>query len=191
MRGFWLALGLAAWVSSANAASYEIMAGEPNKIEFESKAPTETFTGKTNRASGSVTLNPAALADPIEVRVEVDMASFKTGSGIRDRHMREEHLHTGRFPAAVFTATSLTDLSAPALAAGQEVTAVAHGEMQLHGVKKPLDARVVLSMQDGALRVVAHFPITLADYAIPRPQFLIMKLGETQRVTVDVLARSK
>jgi len=191
MRGFWLALGLATWVSAADAASYEITVGEPNRIEFESKAPTETFSGKTNRASGSVTLNPAALADPIEVRVEVEMASFKTGSGIRDRHMREEHLHTDRFPAAVFTAASLTGLSSPTLAPGQEVTAVAHGEMELHGVKKPLDAPVVLSMQEGALHVVARFPITLADYGIPRPQFLIMKLGETQKVTVDVLARAK
>lgn len=191
MRGFWVALGLATCVSTAGAASFEITAGEPNKIEFESKAPTETFTGKTSQAVGSVTLNPAALADSIDVRVEVEMASFKTGSGIRDRHMREEHLHTSRFPSAVFMATSLTDLSAPALAASQEVTAIAHGEMELHGVKKALEAPVVLSMQGGALHVVAHFPITLADYGIPRPQFLVMKLGETQKVTVDVLARAK
>lgn len=191
MRCLLLALGLAASVSTATAASYVITAGSPNKVEFESKAPTETFTGKTDHAAGIVTLNPAALGDAIEVRVEVDMASLKTGSGMRDRHMREEHLHTDKFPQAVFTAASLTDLSAPELAAGQEVTAVAHGEMELHGVKKPLDAPVVLSMQDGALHVVAHFPITLADYAISRPQFLIMKLGETQKVTVDIVARVK
>lgn len=191
MRRFALALGLVASVSTAAAAPYVITAGSPNKVEFESKAPTETFTGKTDQVTGTVTLNPAALGDSIAVRVEADLASFKTGSGIRDRHMREEHLQTDRFPKAVFTATSLSDLSAPALTAGAQVTAIAHGEMELHGVKKALAAAVVLSLQDGALHVVAHFPIALADYAIPRPQFLIMKLGETQKVTVDVIARTE
>ena len=36
------------------------------------------------------------------------------------------------------------------------------------------------------IHVVARFEIKLSDYEIPRPQFLIMKLDEVQRITVDI-----
>jgi polyisoprenoid-binding protein YceI len=186
-----LALLVAAFAATpVAAASFAIAAGEPNRVVFESKAPTETFTGKTRGISGTVNLDPAALGATMEVRVEVDMASFDTGIGLRNKHMTENHLHTDKYPKAVFTGGTLSDLSATALAEGQPVTGKITGHLELHGVTKPLVADITLARVTDGVHVVAKFPVTLADFAIPRPQMLVMKLGETQKVTVDVVARS-
>ncbi|MEZ4651819.1 MAG: hypothetical protein R3E97_24085 [Candidatus Eisenbacteria bacterium] len=41
---------------------------------------------------------------------------------------------------------------------------------------------------DGKLAVHATFDVVLADHEIDRPKFLMLKLDEKQRVTVDLLA---
>lgn len=182
-----LVAGIAA--APAAAESYVITSGPPCQIAFQSKAPMETFTGKTSKVSGTIDLDPQQLADAITVKIEVDMASLDTGIALRNRHMCENHLHPDKFPKAVFTGGTLADLSGRQLAEGKPVTGTISGEMQLHGVKKPLSAKVEMTQRDGVLHVVARFGVTLADYGIPRPQFLMMKLGETQSVTVDLVAK--
>ena len=51
-------------------------------VVFESKAPMESFEGKTNQATGEVSLDPASITE-LSLRVEVDMASLDTGIGLR------------------------------------------------------------------------------------------------------------
>jgi len=45
------------------------------------------------------------------------------------------------------------------------------------------------SRADGTLHVATHFDVKLSDYNIDRPAFLMLKLEETQHVTVQVIAR--
>jgi hypothetical protein len=63
--------------------------------------------------------------------------------------------------------------------------------MELHGVTRSLRALVDVALETNdprRLRVSTEFPITLADYDIERPTFLVLKLGETQRVSVELTA---
>jgi polyisoprenoid-binding protein YceI len=89
----------------------------------------------------------------------------------------------------LFVGGALRDLSAASLVEGQTVTGKIAGTMTLHGVERGFEAPFELTLQGGALHVVSRFRIKLADYGIPRPQFLILKLDESQSVTVDLLAR--
>jgi polyisoprenoid-binding protein YceI len=186
-----LLLGAAVTPVAAATASYIVASGAPSQVVFQSKAPMETFTGKTHQLTGAIELDPEKLADVIVVRLEADMASLDTGIALRDRHMRDNHLHCDKFPKAVFTGGTLSDVSAPQVVEGTPVTGTITGELELHGVKKPLAAKFEMSMTGGVLRVVARFGVTLAEFGIPRPQFLLMKLGETQAVTVDLVAKTQ
>jgi len=38
------------------------------------------------------------------------------------------------------------------------------------------------------IRLAAEFPVSLAEHGIPRPRFLVLKLGEVQQVSVSVVA---
>ena len=181
----------AGFATTATAVEFTIQPGGASQIEFVSKAPMETFGGKTKKVSGEVSLDPAQVADSIAVSVHVDMASLDTGVEMRNKHMRENHLHTAQYPDAVFTGGKLENLSARQLEEGKPVTATISGTMNLHGVEKPLQAPITMTYRGGTLHVSTQFKIKLADYSIPRPQFLVMKLDEVQAVSVELDARPK
>jgi polyisoprenoid-binding protein YceI len=178
-------------VPAAHGATFTIEPDAASRMGFVSKAPMETVKGKTRRLAGSVTLDPDALGDSLTVVVEVDMASLDTGNDLRNRHMRENHLHTDQYPKAILRGGRLAHLSATSLVAGVPVTGTLAGEMELHGTKRAIDVPFEMKVQDGVLHVSSRFEISLADYCIPRPQFLVMRLDDIQRVTVEIEAASR
>jgi polyisoprenoid-binding protein YceI len=182
---------LAGAFSNATGADFSITPKAASRVQFVSKAPMETFDGETRDVSGSVALDPEAIGDSITVAVTVDLRTLDTGIELRDKHMRENHLHTDEFPTATFRGGRLSQPSASSLTEGKTVTATLHGELELHGKKQPLVAPVELTLQKGALHVVSRFKVKLQDFGIPRPQFLVMKLDEVQSVTADLEARPK
>ncbi len=191
-RPLLLAASLAlAGAGPATAARFTIEGGEGCLVRFESKAAVESFDGRTDRVSGWIECDPAALGDSARFEVAVDLASLDTGIALRNRHMRENHLQTDQYPRAYFRGGRLSGAPA-ALVAGQPVTLELRGEFELHGVKRllRLPVQVTLSGTDAApeLLVEARFPVALADYDIPRPRFLLLKLGEVQQVTLKLVA---
>jgi len=164
-----------------------------SSVEFLSKAPMETFSGRTNQVTGYVVLDPAGVADTIEVDAEVPLATLDTGIEMRNQHMREEHLETDHYPTAVFRGGRVVSGSGP-LEPGKAATMTIAGTFDLHGVTKTIEVPVNLTWTPGSaggpatLRTVAKFDVKLADYNIKRPSFLVMKLDEVQHITFDVTA---
>jgi hypothetical protein len=46
-------------------------------------------------------------------------------------------------------------------------------------------------LKDGTLKVSTRFDVNLSDYSIARPSFLMLKLEETQHVTVRIVAHPR
>jgi polyisoprenoid-binding protein YceI len=127
----------------------------------------------------------------VEVRIAVDMASLDTGIGLRNSHMRDNHLETDEFPEAVFTGTRITGSSASTLAPGRTESIVVAGVFSLHGVdrERTLEAELTLT-SDGTLHMRCAFEVKLSEHDIERPKFLVMKLADEQQVTIDLTARA-
>ncbi len=168
--------------------------GKSNLVEFESKAPLETFRGKTDRVSGFVLVDPEELYDSLVLHVEIDMASIDTGLDIRNRHMRENHLETDRFPVASFDGAALVEPHAVGLPAGRKTHLEIEGMFLLHGVKRkvvlPVDVIRVEGNGTAYLAVTSRFELKLSDYNIDRPKFLVMKLGDVQHIELTLRAVS-
>jgi polyisoprenoid-binding protein YceI len=176
---------------AARSADYVLTPGAGSTVSFESKAPVESFSGKTQTVRGLFRADLDSLAGEIEVSVEVDLASLDTGIGLRNRHMRENHIETGLFPHAVFHGARILEAEPAALAPGGVCEVVVAGELDLHGVVKPLTCRVRLALSpDGVLSIATEFPVRLSDHAIARPGFLMMKLADEQRVSLRLEARA-
>ena len=92
-------------------------------------------------------------------------------------------------PTAMKFGGALTNASSTRLEPGKPVTGTIAGTLELHGVTKPLEAHFEITRDGTALHIVATFGVVLADHEIPRPQFLMMKLGERQNVSVNLVAR--
>lgn len=184
---------IAAAASPGAAETFQIEPGEPNLVRFESKAPLETFDGKTRQVRGHVRFDASDLSQWIEVQVEVDLASFDTGIEIRNRHMRENHLETDKYPKAVFKGGKVHGASQKHIRVGETVRFEIEGVLSLHGVDKPLRAPIEMTLEsvDGSkqIRVAASFQVKLSDHEIKRPRFLIMKLDEVQRLKVALVAK--
>lgn len=177
---------------AATAAEYRIESGgEGNEVRFLSKAPMETVEGRTDQVRGHVRADLHDLAASLQVEVRVDLASLDTGIGLRNRHMRENHLETELYPEAVFRAGEIREAPA-SVAPGGEASFVIVGHMELHGVTRELAARVTLRRgeADGRdyLDVETAFDIHLDDYEIERPKFLMLKLDKKQQVSVRLRA---
>jgi polyisoprenoid-binding protein YceI len=179
--------------TAATAASFVVRPGGENKVVFVSKAANESFEGKTNHLEGTINVDPTKVGDSASVHFEVDLASLDTGIGMRNRHMRENHLETAKYPKAIFDGTTIRGPSDAALTAGKAVPLDVEGTFTLHGVSRRIRITVQATYQPndgGRIAFQTRFPVLLADYAISRPQFLFLKLAETQEVRVSGVARA-
>lgn len=191
MKGFlWITLALIL-PGVALGATFTVRPGGENKVIFISKASMERFEGKTGHLEGSIDVNPADLGDSARVHFEVDLATLDTGIPMRNRHMRENHLETARYPKAIFDGASI-HAPVSALVAGKSTPLEVEGTFTLHGVSRRIHIRVeaTYKLQKTGEQIAfrTSFPVTLSEYQISRPQFLFMKLAETQEVQVRGVA---
>lgn len=185
-----LLLFAAAGPALSAASVYEIRpGGEGNLVLFRSKAPLETIEGTTRSVSGRIEADLESLGDSATFVVEVDLASIDTGIDLRNRHMRENHLHTDRFPAAIFRGGSIRGAPPAAIPPGGKASFTLAGEFTLHGVTRPLVVPIEIARsRSDSLTIQASFDVLLSDFQIPRPEFLVMRLDEKQRLEIRLAA---
>ena len=188
-----LVIGILASAARATwAADFVVKPGSENKVVFVSKATVEGFEGKTNKLEGHLMLNPASVGDTISVHLEVDLASLDTGIAKRNKHMRENHLETDKYPKAVFDGVSVRSPAGAKLDSDQPTVFDVEGTFTLHGVSRRMRINVAATYEakgaGGRIEFHTTFPVALADYAISRPQFLFLKLAEVQDVRVNGVA---
>lgn len=172
----------------AAAVEFTVKPGGENKVVFVSQAPIETFEGRTNRMQGRIALDPSGVSDSVAVHLEVDLASLDTGIAKRNKHMRENHLETAKYPLAVFDGAAILSPVGAKLESGKPVSFEVEGTFSLHGVSRRLRITAEVATAGNRLTFRTTFPVRLPDYSIRRPEFLFMKLAETQTVKVNGVA---
>jgi polyisoprenoid-binding protein YceI len=193
LRDFLIILAATSVALPARAEPFVISpeAGDTHVV-FESKAPMETFQGRTAQVRGTIDLE-AGGEGAIALDVVVDMASLDTGIALRNRHMCENHLHTDEHPEASFQGAKVVEGDPAALASPGDHEVTLEGEFTLHGVTRTIRVPATLSRTSGGaegprIRLTSAFDVALADYEIPRPRMLLLKLNEVQKVRVELWA---
>lgn len=180
-------LVLMARPGSSLAERYVVSPAQSSQVVFESRAPLEKFTGKTAQVTGWLEADLSDLNQPVSLEIRVDLASFDTGIGKRNGHMRDNHFETDKYPEAVFSGGQISEASATSLAVGATATFELTGELDLHGVVRKMACEVtVMRPAPDILQGEARFDVLLPDHRIERPKFLMLKLAEDQKVTVTL-----
>jgi polyisoprenoid-binding protein YceI len=188
LRSIFLVTLLAPTVAIAVAETWHV--GEGSEAVFHSRAPLESFDGRTQHVGGHISVDPDDLTGPLDMTIEVDLASLDTGISKRNRQMREQHLETDEYPLAVFTGTTVVAASAPTLIPGESVRLTVAGAFALHGVTRAIEVEAEVTLTtDGLLTAVASFPVKLSDHDIDRPRFLLLRLADEQQVEIMLVAR--
>lgn len=108
------------------------------------------------------------VAHDDELVVTVDLASLKTGIGVRDKHLRED-LQTAQFPSAELRVKRAA-LKLPQPLA--EASGEADGQLLLHGQSKPVHFRYTARRTGGGAEVTGALRIHLADFGIAPRAYL-------------------
>jgi polyisoprenoid-binding protein YceI len=165
-------------ISSAVAGNFKI---EGCKIYFKTKgAPVlVTIEGKSETAcSGDVVVEGA---DTKKTKITMEVNKLDTGISLRNKHLRENYLHTDKFPTSV-----LTELDAKDFDAQKAGTAKAKGaftaQLELHGNKKAIDGTYQIK---GGNKFSGEFTIDLPDFGVERPSFMGVKVVDKVLVTFE------
>ena len=172
--------------------------GGRDVFTFESKAPLEKIVGTTNKIMGHVHVNPTDITKGLMAMFEVDLASIKTGLGLRDQHMRDNFLETGKYPKTTLTVDKVTSVSHKILMDMKSIEVDAEGTLDLHGVKNKVQLKNMTvtyfqesdatkgKMAGDLLIINSSFSVELPDYNIKVPQMIVLKLDKTIKVSVDL-----
>lgn len=197
LMGLVLAHMSASWAKPLH---FKVNGGGKNMVAFTSDAPVEVINGTTNKVSGDISFDDSFQFDakhPFKVNFEVDLASVDTGIELRNEHMRDNFLETGKYPKASYKATSIQVPKKPDLKKTQTIQLVSSGDFTLHGVttKKTIPLTVEYTPAVGKVpaqaRIKGKFPVPLAQHQIKRPEAILVKLAETVFVDVDLQASAQ
>lgn len=175
---------------------FKVAGGNGNKVAFTSDAPVEVIQGNTSHVNGDVVLDDSFQFDakhPFKINFDVDLSTIDTGIELRNEHMRDNFLETGKYPKATFTATSIKMEQKPNLKKAQTVQLVSKGDFTLHGVtvQKTIPLKVTYTPAAGkkaaSIQIQGKFPVSLLQHQIKIPEAVFVKLAKTVFVDLNLI----
>ncbi len=142
-----------------------------NEVRFVSAAPLEKISGNAANITGSFAIDLQNLSATTG-KFNVPVSSMGTGSSSRDKHMMAaDWLDEAHFKNITYALKSLvvenTDNSTPGKTV---ITATAKGDFTLHGVTRPLDAKVVITYLNESAQTKQ---IAAGDLALVKVEFSV------------------
>lgn len=180
-----LTLFAAVLLLTAGSAEREVLAADPGAsvVRFHVDHKLHKVDGESRSIEGKAVVEADGR---ILAMVRIPIASFDSGDGNRDSNMREA-LEAGRYPYVVFKGVG--NVKAPLPKRGQ-LTSVLKGELELHGVKRPIEVPVSLEIApDGSANVRGTMAISLEAYRVERPSLLFVKLDDACTIRFDLKMR--
>lgn len=123
-----------------------------------------TAVGRSNEIAGSLTIEGTTAS--IEATVEVE--NIVSDDNRRDGQFRGRIMDVANFPTANFRTTEPIDFGTIP-ADGEQVTAIANGELTLKGVTQAVTLEVTAQATGTSIGVLGNIPITFTDYGIDNP----------------------
>jgi polyisoprenoid-binding protein YceI len=186
--------GLAA-ASVAQPMTFRIGAGNPTQqlAQVESATELETFTGRTDKVTGTLMFDPGKRTG--SGRIVVDAKSIDTGIPLRNDHMQSgQWLGTEANPNITFETTRVQFVR------GDQYRVT--GRFTMKGVTKTVttvatvrhqkatDATRKAGFKGDVLQVRANFTIKLSDYGITISGPATGKVANTVRIGLTVYGQS-
>lgn len=167
-------------------AEYHVDKDYENSVKFISDAPFEDFEGTTSRIDGFVywfgsEFNESIDLSQTKIHFEVELATLKTGIGMRDKDMREDYLETDQHPYAIYEAI----LDSVVKIGENKFRVGALGAFEMHGVKKRKEITAEVIFEDNGVNIISSFQVNLKDHDIEVPKLLFLRVNEIIEVELD------
>jgi polyisoprenoid-binding protein YceI len=115
--------------------------------------------------------------DLIGGEIKVHLDSLKTGLELRDQHMKEKYLETGRFPVAIF---KLDPIKLPLSKFESETNL--QGILTIHGISKPATLKIEGEKSENGFEGSATADLNVTDFEIKIPEYLGIKVADKVKI---------
>lgn len=166
---------------SVYAAEYQVDKSKENQVKFISDAPVEDFEGVTKQIDGYLYHDDDDLIKNSELYFEVDLRTVDTGIGLRNRHMRDNYLHTDKYPMTHYKGKIVKAEK------GSDNTykVSLEGNMFIHGITKPLKITGTMKPTGSGYFINTNFEVNLNDYKIEVPRLMFMRISEIIKLVLN------
>ena len=153
-----------------------------NQVKFTSEVVALTFDGTTDKVDGYIYWEGDTLFEKKNQFVfEVELASFDTGIGKRNRDMRDV-LGTKQWPKAIFKGEIINHKPD---STAHSYVATAKGFFSMHGVEKSMEVPANIVIGSGYSKITSNFTVRLEDHNIEAPSLAaFVKVSEDVAVSV-------
>ena len=154
-----------------------------SEIAWELDASLRGVRSRTRELSGTAKVIDAGEDGVrLEGSLEIDAASFETGSARRDRTLHEESLATGTHPRIVFSPHRIFRTSSWA----EDEALAIEGDLSIRGVTQPVRIPVTLTRRGQRLIVEGTTRLQWADYGVPDPSSFLYRVRPEVQVTAHL-----
>lgn len=142
---------------------------------FFSEAPMEDIEATNKNVIGAINLEKGTIA------VSMLIKGFHFERSLMEEHFNENYLESDKYPKATFKGT-IKNFSELDFKKNGSFDAEAEGEIEIHGVTKPLKATVKFDVADSKLAAATTFEIRVAEFDIEVPKLVIKNIAEVVEV---------
>jgi len=180
-------------VSSGTSTRIEVAAGSTAEYRVREQLARLNFpndaVGTTDKFTGSLVVGPGSLVTATGSKLTVDLRALQSDADRRDAFLRENTLHTNRFPTAEFVPRRQQGLPSPLPSSGK-VTFTLIGDMTIHGVTTELawDVAATLTPTAVTAQATTRFPFSKFGLTIPKVMGLL-GVDDDIRLVLNIKAR--
>lgn len=118
------------------------------------------------------------------IQFSVLMQGFEFEQALMREHFHENYMESEKFPKSIFKG-QITNSSSLNYSKNGTYDVSVKGQMQMHGITKPLEAKGKLMVNNGKISVFSNFSVVLSDYQITVPRLVGDKVAKTASIKVD------
>lgn len=170
----------------------EITAGSTAEYRVREQLARLNFpndaVGTTGSLTGSIVVGPGGAIAPGS-KLTVDLRNLQSDADRRDNFLRQNTLHTSKFPMAVFVPRRQEGLSDPLPASGKAAFKLI-GDMTIHGVTTELAWDVAASFAPGAVSGEATTRFQFGKFGLTIPKVMgLLSVDDDIRLVLNFKAR--
>jgi len=120
-----------------------------------------------------------------EIVFQILLKSFKFTLATAEEHFNETYMESDKYPKASFkgTVTNLKDIK---LNANGVYKAIVKGDLNIHGVSRPIEQEGTVTVKDGKINATSAFKISIDDYGIVVPKIVDDRVARIVDVKIDL-----
>lgn len=158
-----------------------------SRVEFHVRDNRGGFTGVARDVDARIVVREQDDSFSGQVDVRIDARTMTTGVGVRDRQMRQDFLHTDRFPAITFRGTALPRARPGALA----FPAVLRGDLTIKDVTREVEIPLRVTALADSYLAEGQVTVRMTDFRIPIPRFLVFVAEDPVQISLRIRLASR